>query len=482
MPFHSVTLGSANIFGVISSFGSLIGENPMMAYLVMMTIRLVELHRVLKPTGSLYLHCDSTASHYLKIILDAIFGPDKFGNEIIWKRAETVKGNFGQGSKLWGSNTDTLLFYRKSDENTFSPLFNEYSEEYISNFYKYVEPETGRRYRLISMTGPGGAAKGNPQYEVMGVTRYWRYSKQKMQELIDTGMVVQSKPGVVPQRKQYLDKGKGVSVQSLWDDIPGLHSQDAERLGYPTQKPLALLERIIAASRNLGDVILDPFCGCGTAIAAAQKLGRKWIGIDITILSITLQQYRLEAMFPGIKFKVDGLPTDIAAANHLKQDRYQFQWWALSLIRAKPYGGQEGSREGKKGSDKGIDGTIPFIDDATNKQKRVIVQVKSGHVKSGDIRDLRGTMERESAPIGVFITLEPPSRDMVTEAIKAGYYHSEGWGRDYPRIQIKTIEELLKEINAGKTPKVDMPPQYGTFKQAQRVQQTGAEQPELGLA
>ena len=211
---------------------------------------------MLKPTGSLYLHCDSTASHYLKIILDAIFGPDKFGNEIIWKRAETVKGNFGQGSKLWGSNTDTLLFYRKSDENTFSPLFNEYSEEYISNFYKYVEPETGRRYRLISMTGPGGAAKGNPQYEVMGVTRYWRYSKQKMQELIDTGMVVQSKPGVVPQRKQYLDKGKGVSVQSLWDDIPGLHSQDAERLGYPTQKPLALLERIIAASSNLGDVIL----------------------------------------------------------------------------------------------------------------------------------------------------------------------------------------------------------------------------------
>ena len=211
--------------------------------------------------------------------------------------------------------------------------------------------------------------------------------------------------------------------------------------------------------------LLDPFCGCGTAIAAAQKLERKWIGIDITHLSIALQKYRLEAMFPGIKFEVIGEPEDVGAAKKLAQDdRYQFQWWALSLIRAKPLGGQEGSKTGKKGSDKGIDGIINFAEDATGKSKRVIVQVKSGHVKSGDIRDLVGTVQREDAAIGVFITLELPTRDMKTEAAGAGLYHSVGWGKDYPRIQILSIAELLQGAE------VKMPPQHGTFKSAQRVQ------------
>jgi site-specific DNA-methyltransferase (adenine-specific) len=463
--YHLITHGPDKVASMMTAMRGFVGTNQMMAYLTMMTARLIELHRVLKPTGSLYLHCDPTASHYLKIIMDTIFGPDKFGNEIIWKRAETVKGNFGQGSKLWGVNTDTLLFYRKSEANSFNPLFNEYSGEYVNNFYKHVEPGTGRKYQLISMTGPGGAAKGNPQYEVMGVTRYWRYSKQKMQELIAAGMVVQTSPGAVPRRKLYLDEGKGVSIQSLWDDIPALHSQDAERLGYPTQKPLALLERIIKASSNPGDVVLDPFCGCGTAIAAAQKLDRKWIGIDVTHLSIALQKYRLEDMFPGITFKVIGEPEDISAARQLAQDdRYKFQWWALSLIRAKPLGGQEGSKTGKKGSDKGIDGIINFVEDAADKSKRVIVQVKSGHVKSGDVRDLVGTVQRELAAIGVFITLEPPTKDMRTEAASAGLYHSVGWGKDYSRIQILSIAELLQGAD------VKMPPQHGTFKSAQRVQ------------
>ncbi len=234
---------------------------------------------------------------------------------------------------------------------------------------------------------------------------------------------------------------------------------------YPTQIKLGTLEKL-----------LDPFCGCGTAIAAAQKLERKWIGIDITHLSIALQKYRMEAMFPGIKFKVVSEPKDIGAARQLAtEDRYQFQWWALSLIRARPLGGEAGSREGKKGSDKGIDGVIAFIDDNTGKAKRVLVQVKSGHVKSGDIRDLVGTVQREKAAIGVFITLEPPSKDMVTEAARAGFYHSIGWGQNFPCIQILTIEELLHNAE------VKMPPQFGTFKQAQRVQQAGAEQVELGL-
>ena len=296
-----------------------------------------------------------------------------------------------------------------------------------------------------------------------------------MTEYDRIGLISYSKDGM-PRLKRYLEDMPGVTLQTLWDDIPPINSQAAERLGYPTQKPLALLERIIQASSNPGDIVLDSFCGCGTAIAAAQKLSRKWIGIDITHLSIALQKYRLEAMFPGIQFAVKGEPPDLGAAKQLaRDDRYQFQWWALSLIRAKPLGGQEGSKEGKKGSDKGIDGVIAFIDDSTNKAKRVLVQVKSGHVKSGDIRDLVGTLKRENAAIGVFITLEKPSRDMLTEGASAGFYHSPGWNKDYPRIQILTIDELLH------TAEVKMPPQVGTFKQAQRVQQAEAEQPELGF-
>jgi site-specific DNA-methyltransferase (adenine-specific) len=276
--------------------------------------------------------------------------------------------------------------------------------------------------------------------------------------------------------KRYLDEAPGIPLQSIWTDIQPINSQAAERLGYPTQKPLALLDRIIEASSNSGDVVLDSFCGCGTAIASAQKLGRKWIGIDITHLSIALQKYRLEAMFPGITFKVVGEPKDIGAARQLAQeDRYQFQWWALSLIRAKPLGGQEGSREGKKGSDKGIDGVIAFIDDNTGKAKRVLVQVKSGHVNASHIRDLKGTLQREQAAIGIYITLETPTRDMTTEAVSAGFYHSPGWNKDFPRIQILTIDELLHNAE------VKMPPQFGTFKQAQKVQQSDAEQAELGF-
>lgn len=251
---------------------------------------------------------------------------------------------------------------------------------------------------------------------------------------------------------------------------------DGERLGYPTQKPLQLLERIINASSNPGDVVLDPFCGCGTAIAAAQKLERKWIGIDVTHLSIALMKYRLEAMFPGIDFEVIGEPKDVESARQLAHDdRYQFQWWALSLVRAKPLGAKGGGKTGKKGSDKGIDGVINFIDERGSKPKRILVQVKSGKVKSGDIRDLRGTVEREGAAMGVFITLEPSSRDMRMEAVSAGFYRSQGWGQDYPKIQILTIEELLHGAE------VKMPPQYGTFKEAQRVRMQGQEHPQLDL-
>jgi site-specific DNA-methyltransferase (adenine-specific) len=453
---------------MIGALRGAIGTNQMMAYLVMMAARLVELRRVLKPTGSLYLHCDPTASHYLKIILDNIFGAERFVNEIIWKR-QSGHSDAKQGAKHYGRLHDTILFYSKGNEYTWNLQLEPYEDDYINTFYNNVEPGTGRRFQYGDLTGPGGAAKGNPQYEFLGVTRYWRYSKEKMEQLYRDGRIEFRPTGKVPRLKRYLDEAKGLPLQSVWTDVRPLINFGKEALGYPTQKPLALLERIIEASSNPGDVILDPFCGCGTSIAAAQKLGRRWIGIDITYLSVALQKYRLKDAF-GLEEKKDyqilGEPEDIGSARQLAQDdRYQFQWWAGSLVKAKPLGGESGQKTGKKGSDKGIDGLINFIDEAGGKPKRVLVQVKSGHVKSGDIRDLRGTVEREGAALGVFITLEQPTKDMESEAAAAGLYHSPWFGNNYPKIQILTISQLLRGAE------IKMPPAWGTFKQAERVEE-----------
>lgn len=472
--YKLVTDAPDRIAAATAALRELIGTNQMMAYLVMMTARLLELHRVLKPTGSLYLHCDPTASHYLKVILDTIFGAENFQNEIVWKRtsahSDTKQGNVVHMGRIH----DIIFFYTRSDKAVRNEVYTDYDEEYVERYYKYVEEGTGRRYRLSDMTGPGGAAKGNPQYEVMGVTRYWRYSEETMAELIAQGRVIQTAPGNVPQYKRYLDEMPGVPLQDLWTDIKPISPQASERLGYPTQKPLELLERIIATSSNPDDIILDPFCGCGTAVAAAEKLGRRWIGIDITHLSIALQKYRLKDMFPEAEFDVIGEPETLSGARQLAQDnRFQFEWWALSLVRAKPTGGTAGSKRGKKGSDRGIDGVINFLDDGTGKIKRVLVQVKSGKVSSAQIRDLVGTLQREDAEIGVFITLEQPTRDMVKEAASAGFYKSPFTKKVYPRVQILTIEELLHGA------RIEMPADYGTFKQAPRPEQEGPQQGQL---
>lgn len=468
-----VTLGDERVSSMIGALRQSIGTNQMMAYLVMMAARLAELHRVLKRTGSLYLHCDPTASHYLKMILDAVFGPVQFRNEIIWKRT-SAHSDTRQGNVLhMGRVHDVILYYTRSEDAKRNEVYLPYSQEYIDDFYRHKDPD-GRLYRLGDITGPGGASKGNPKYEFLGVTRYWRYKKERMEELYNQGRIVQSKPGGVPAYKRYLDEMPGVPLQDIWDDIQPIGAQAAERLGYPTQKPVALLERIIQASSNPGDVVLDPFCGCGTTIAAAQKLGRRWIGIDITHLSIALQKYRLKDAFGLIEKKdyaVKGEPEDLPSAQQLAQDdRYQFQWWALSLVKARPLGGEGEGKQGKKGSDKGIDGVITFIDEASGKPKRVLVQVKSGKVKSGDVRDLRGTVDREGAALGVFITLAKATRDMEAEAAAAGFYHSPGWKRDYPKLQILTIADLLNGAD------VKMPPASITFKQAQKEQGEGGEQ------
>ncbi len=462
---HKVSTG-------IKALMDLIERNQMMAYLVMMTARLVELHRVLKSTGSLYLHCDPTASHYLKIVLDTIFDPLCFKNEIIWKRTSAHND-----ANRFGKIHDVILFYSKSDSPTWINIYQPYDDEYIEKYYRYHD-EDGRKWMSDNLSA-AGLSGGGYEYEWNGIVRVWRCPISTMQHLHNDGRLYYTKNGIA-RRKRYLDESKGQLTNDLWTDIEALRSWHRERLGYPTQKPEALLERIIRASSNEGDVVLDPFCGCGTAIVAAQKpeINRRWIGIDITHLAIALQKYRLQAMFglvSGTDYEVIGEPATVDGARELAQDsanegRFQFEWWALSLVRAKPVGGKAGSRKGKKGADQGIDGIINFFDEDDKGKKKpqtVIIQVKSGKVKSGDIRDLKGTVEREGAAIGVFITLENPTQAMIREALSAGTYDSPRWGRTFRRLQILTIGDLFG--GAG----VDMPPQYGSHQQAERWRAKG---------
>ena len=272
---------------------SLTHGKGMQSYLCMMAVRLLEMRRVLKDTGSIYLHCDPTAGHYLKLLMDSIYSTQRFRSEITWRRTN-AHNDTRQGRKQHGRIHDVLLFYTKSDEWTWNPIYTPYDPEYVDRFYKFVEPDTNRRYRLGDLTAPGGASKSNPHYELMGVTRYWRYSQQRMQELVDAGRVIQRRPGGVPSYKRYLDEMPGVPLQDMWTDIGPLQANSKERIGYPTQKPLALLERIVGGSSNEGDIVLDPFCGCATACVAAENLGRRWIGIDISPKAVELVNMRLQ--------------------------------------------------------------------------------------------------------------------------------------------------------------------------------------------
>ncbi len=264
----------------------------MQSYLCMMGVRLLEMRRVLKETGSIYLHCDPTASHYLKLLMDAVFGQGNFRNEVVWRRSN-AKGDTGQGAKHFGRVNDMLLFYAKTNLTVFHPQYQPLDPDYVKRFYRYSDPD-GRRFKLDNMLGPGGAAKGNPQYEVMGVTRYWRYSRERMNELIKNGRVIQTNPGTVPMYKRYLDESRGTPLTTNWADISFVRGWAKERVGYPTQKPLALLERLIKASSNEGDVVLDPFCGCATACVAAENLGRQWVGIDLSSKAVELVNMRLQ--------------------------------------------------------------------------------------------------------------------------------------------------------------------------------------------
>ena len=454
------------------AFKTFLFNSDMMAYLAMMAPRLIELRRVLKETGSIYLHCDPTASHYLKILMDAVFGPQFFRNEITWKRSH-AHSDAKQGAQHFGRITDILLFYSRGDRAIWNPLYRPYDEKYIERDYRRVD-ENGRRYRIGDLSGPGGAAKGNPRYEVMGVTRYWRYSKEKMDQLIAEGRVIQTRPGAVPQYKRYLDEMPGAPIQNLWDDLPPLNNRSKEMLGYATQKPEALLERIIKASSNEGDLVLDPFCGCGTTVQVAQRLNRRWIGIDITHLAIGLIKKRLSDAFgPEIKntYEVIGEPTDYAGAAQLaEEDKYQFQWWALGQVGARP-------TDQKKGADRGIDGRLYFHDDDSGKSKQIVFSVKAGGVTVSQIRDLRGVLEREKAEIGVFLTFDEPTKPMNKEAAEAGFYKSGPLdGATYPRLQILTIQQILD----GKQPQYPAR-RDATYKKAPRSRPAPAENLTLPL-
>ena len=453
---------------MLEALHSFLKTSPMMAYLAMMSPRLVELHRVLKPTGSLYLHCDATASHYLRMLLDGIFGKENFRNEIIWKRRSGHSSGVKTSNKF-GSTTDSLLFYGKSDENYFKQIYSlEKAEDYIKERFIYHDGD-GRLYRRSPLNNP--ADRPNLKYEYNGYSpppNGWAVSREVMEQMEKEGrLYFPADKTQRIQRKMFLDEYKGQPIQNLWTDIPFVNPVAKERLGYPTQKPQALLERIIEVSCPANGVVFDPFCGCGTTVHAAQKLKRQWIGIDVTYLAINLIKERLNDAFPhgSVEFEERGQPTDFASAKALAElDKWQFQQWALSLIRARPL--KEGAG---KGADRGVDGFLAFYDHPAAAEKlsgkkmaiprrKILVQVKGGHTDRGDVAKLLGDVNNQKFAAGVLITLEKPTKPMRIEAADAGSYkvhvreNGEAIEASFPKIQILSVEKLMDGTEHLKAP------------------------------
>lgn len=467
--FQQVVETGGKVSQAMQAFRTFLGENDMLAYLAMMAPRLVELRRVLKPTGSIYLHCDPTASHYLKLLMDAVFGVVNFRNEINWVR--TNAHNFK--SQFWPKVSDIIFYYSKSSDYVWNVQYQAYSAKQLKR-YK-TDKDSGRVVTGQDLTLTGGSEAR--RFEWRGANpstnRAWGYSIEKLEKLWSEGRILIRKDGVprLDGLKVYLDEMPGKVVSAVWDDVPRLGNTIAERLGYPTQKPEALLERIIKASSNEGDLVLDPFCGCGTAIAVAQRLDRRWIGIDITYIATNLIKHRLKDAFGDkVTYKVIGEPVTFSEAVELaSKEPYQFQYWALGLVGAR-------TADQKKGADKGIDGRLYFHDEANGKTKQIIFSVKSGHTSSPHVRDLGHVVTREQAQIGVLLTLQEPTQPMRTEAASAGFYHSPGWDKNYPRLQILTIGQLLE----GKV--IDTPPlgQVNvTFKKAPKAEEEEKKQGKL---
>lgn len=442
----------------LSAYYTLLGESEALAYLANMTPRLLQLHRVLKPTGSLYLHCDSTMSAYLKVLLDAIFGVQNFRDEIVWQRhnARSVKQD------IWPRLHDTLLFYGKTRSGTF--FETKVPSGAISEPHDIVTWSDGNRYRTKDLTGPGtrNGETGQPWRDVNPTLsgRHWRVGHKTLEQLEREDRLYWQRSGTPRERapEPYIPTARSVVVGDVWTDIPSINSGAAERLGYPTQKPVALLERIIAASSNPGDVVLDPFCGCGTTVDAAQRLDRRWIGIDVTHLAIDVISKRLLHTYgSGIFGSIDitGIPKDLGGAQRLfAKSPLEFERWAVSMINAEPNQKQVG--------DKGVDGVARFPL-GTGKIGKVLVSVKGGKtINPSMVRDLSGTVEARKAQMGVLITLASATRG-VTDAINhGGVFTHPANGQQYPRLQHITIADLL----AKKRPQV--PPTFLPYIAAQK--------------
>ena len=330
------------------------------SFLQMLYDRFLLLRDLLAPTGSIYVHMGWDVSHYVRVVLDDVFGPDRLVNQIIWKR-QTAHSDIGQGSKHLGPIHDVILFYTKSDTFAWNMQYQPYSEEYLTAFYKYSEPKTGRRYRLSDITGPGGAAKGNPYYEFLGVSRYWRFKKERMEDLYRQGRIVQTRPGTVPAQKRYLDEMPGVPLQDLWLDINTVQPQSLERLGYDTQKPEALLDRIVKLSSNPGELVADFFCGSGTTLAVAEKLGRRWIGCDLGRWGVHVTRKRLLGIEKCKPFDVlnlgkyerqywQGATFGVKDKMVVEQAFYEYLAFVLKLYGAQPITGMA-YIHGKKGKE-----------------------------------------------------------------------------------------------------------------------------------
>ena len=416
----------------------------LLAYLIYMVQRLLHMKVILKKTGSIYLHCDPTASHYIKVMMDGIFGHQNFRNEIIWKRTSARSD-----SHRWNQVHDTILFYSKSDKFTWHTQFTPYERSYVDKFYRFTESDTGRRYASDNLTAAGtregrsGLAWHGIDVKAKGI--HWKYTIDHLEELAKEGRIIfPEKAGGVPRYKRYLDEMPGLAAQSVITDISPLSAQSKERLGYPTQKPLALLDRLVRASSNEGDVVFDPFCGCGTTIYAAEKTGRRWIGCDVAILAVKLVREVLKEKYhltEGKEFVVSGIPASVEQAEELfKADPFQFQHWAVERAGGFP--------TQKKSGDLGIDGRMYFeVRDATAEMvlKEMVLSVKGGAtIRPADIRDLRGVLEREAnAELAGFISLKPPTKAMKDEAAKAGKYTYSG--TDYDRMQFLTVGEMVEE-------------------------------------
>lgn len=462
-----VACSNRGLATTIEALRAFLSETPMMAYLVAMAVRLFEMHRVLKPTGSFYLHCDPVASHYLKIILDVIFGPEHFRNEITWKRTSA----HSDAKHKWADVADVILFYVKSKAAAFSPQYEAHGAAYVEDFYRFDDGDGRGLYRKDNMASPN--PRPNLMYEWQDFPhppKGWRYSRETMQKLHDGGRInyPRQKDGTPdytkrPALKRYLNEQEGTIIPNVWTDIAPVQSR-GESLGYPTQKPLALLERIISASSKPGDLVLDCYCGCGTTVTAAHKLHRQWIGIDVTAVAVAVIKSRLENSFDDLKGKVqvDGFPTDFEGARQLFEiDPYKFQIWACTLIDAYPLQ--------KKGADSGIDGWLNFLD-LDDTPQRAVVQVKGGKVQVNLLRDFCHVISREKAALGFFICMGDVTKPMADEATKQGFWTDAG-GRDYLKVQLLTVADLLDHKAKARYPAQDKASLLG-FKAAKQQKNT----------